>query len=133
LLIFMCFHTFLLIFLFNSSVLLSPFLYVIEARMKRVIWSLSFHDFFYDLVPVSHLLYIYIIYIYSKYVCKFWSFLIFERYCGYISIVSLAGLCYEITSWFSRRRDRHAMSCGYAVSMLALRQLCIKIGATCQI
>ena len=37
LLIFMCFHTFLLIFLFNSSVLLSPFLHVIEARMKRVI------------------------------------------------------------------------------------------------
>ena len=37
LLIFMCFHTFLLIFLFNSSVLLSPFLHVIEARMKCVI------------------------------------------------------------------------------------------------
>jgi len=73
------------------------------------------------------------IYIYSKYVCKFWSFLIFERYRGYISIVSLTGLCYEITSWFSRRRDRRAMSCGYAVSMLALRQLCIKIGATRQI
>jgi len=83
---------------------------------------------FFDLVPVSHLLYIY-----GKYMCKFWSFLIFERYRGYISIVSLTGLCYEITSWFSRRRDRRAMSCGYAVSMLALWQLCIKIGATRQI